>query len=210
MAGSRRSLDLYLRELQALRDRHCRQVLEVARRQVADLLKPAFQAARQRARIALTEERARLRQKIQSAEARLRTARLQVGHQRQVQLLHLAYVELQRTLLARWLNAEGRAQWVAALLDAALERMPPPAGWEIRHPTDWDPAEIEVARCYLGDRGLASPSFVPDPGLRAGLRIHCAGVVLDGSAAGLTADRSAIDARLLALLLTADGRMEGR
>jgi hypothetical protein len=210
MAGSRRFLDLYLRELQALRDRHCRQVLEEARRQAADLLKPAFQAARQRARTALTEERARLRQKIQSAEVRLRTARLQVGYRRQVHLLHLAYDELQRTLLARWLDADGRAQWVAALLDAALEGLPPPAGWEIRHPPDWDQEEIEAARCHLGDRGLGSLTFVPDQVLRAGLRIHCAGVVLDGSAAGLTVDRQGVEARLLALLLAVDGRTEGR
>jgi hypothetical protein len=201
MPGSSRSVEFYLRELESLRERHCTRVLADARTQAQEIVKPAFQEGRLRTRAALAEQRERLQKKIEAAEARLRAARLQQRHRQQARLLRLAYEQLRQSLARRWLDPPSRRQWIFTLLGDGVKRLPP-SGWQIRHPEDWGAEEIEAARQYLEGQLIQSPDFTPDSGLQAGLRIHCQGVVLDGSVSGLTSDRHRIEARLLALLNT--------
>ena len=205
MPASSRSVAFYIRELESLRERHCAKVLAEARVQAKEIVRPAFQEARSRAHAVLSEERESLQKKILAAEARLRSAELQRRHRGQARLLELAYEQLLQGLTDRWGDPPSRRQWVFALLDDGVKRLPG-SGWQVRHPEGWDTAEIETAREYLVGRGVQSPRFAPDADLPAGLRIHCQGVVLDGSVAGLANDRRRIEARLLALLVTQDER----
>ena len=200
MPGSTRSVEFYIRELESLRERHCAKVLADARAQANEIVRPAFQEARLRAHTMLSEERELLQKKIQAAEARLRAAELQRRHRGQARLLQLAYEQLLQSLAGRWLDPPSRRQWVFALLDDGVKRLPP-SGWQVRHPEGWDAEEIAAARQYLEGQAVQSPAFTADSDLAAGLRIHCQGVVLDGSVSGLASDRQRIEARLLALLV---------
>jgi vacuolar-type H+-ATPase subunit H len=204
MPGSSRSVTFYIRELQSLRERHCAKALGEARTQAKQIVRPAFQEARLRVRNVLTEERGLLQKRIQAAQARLRAARLQRRDRDQERLLRLACEQLVQTLTDRWRDPPSRRQWVAALLEDGIDRLPP-EGWRIRHPEGWNGEELEAARAYLEGRGVRSPAFTRDGDLRAGLCIHLDGVVLDGSVAGLVSDRRRIEARLLALMGTQGG-----
>jgi len=206
MPASSRSVAFYIRELESLRERHCANVLAEARAQAKEIVRPAFQDARLRARSVLTEERELLQKKIQAAEARLRAAELQRRHRGQARLLQLAYDQLLQSLTRRWLAPPSRRQWVLALLDEGVKRLPD-SGWQVRHPEAWDAEEIAAAREHLQGQAVQSPVFAADSDLAAGLRIHCQGVVLDGSVSGLASDRQRIEARLLALLV-AQGERE--
>jgi hypothetical protein len=201
MPASTRTVDFYIRELELLRERHCAKVLAEARAQAKEIVGPAFREARLRARSVLTEERELLQKKIQAAEARLRAAELQRRHRGQAGLLQLAYDQLLQSLAGGWLDPQRRRRWVFAVLDDAVKRLPR-TGWQVRHPEGWGAEEIAAARQHLHGRKVLSPAFIADSGLTAGLRIHCEGVVLDGSVAGLVSDRQRIEARLLALLVS--------
>ena len=78
--------------------------------------------------------------------------------------------------------------------------MLPRTAWQVAHPAGWNGGEKRA----LGERIAAAtghpPAFVPDGRIAAGLRVSAGGIVVDGTQAGLLADRAAVGARLLGVL----------
>jgi F0F1-type ATP synthase delta subunit len=76
-----------------------------------------------------------------------------------------------------------------------------PAGaWTLRHASGWTPLEQQAVREELTRRLGVEPQLRSDATIEAGLIIDSGGACLDASLGGLLADRSRLEARLLALL----------
>jgi hypothetical protein len=114
-------------------------------------------------------------------------------------LLREAAKRLPDELARRWRDPQARARWAGAMLAHAAALLTD-GDWEIRHPSDWPAAEREVAARRLAPVSRLAVRFTADPEIRAGLQIHAGHNVVDGSVAGLLADRAAIEARLLSRL----------
>jgi len=176
------------------RSRVCERILAEARARADALRAQAYAAARARMREVFDEQRRRRRERIAAAQARLATARRLHEQQRVAAWLRLASEELPLELLALWRRDDARAAWARGVLAAAQERLPP-RRWHIAHAPDWRHDERDrIVRELVGDN---TPCCEPDAGIAAGLRVACAGIVLDGTLEGLLSDRADVEARLL-------------
>ena len=189
--SARALLDL----IEADRTARCAQILDEARRRAAALRTQAQADAVARVRQAFAEQRLRRNERIAAAQARLATQRRLHEQQRSAALLRLAWEQLPGELLALWRQADTRTAWVAQVLAAARDSMPG-TNWRVLHAPDWPAAERQATLATL-DPGT---QFEADPALTAGLRVVAAGNVIDGTQAGLLAERAEFEARLLRLL----------
>ena len=181
--------------VEADRERRCSQVLGEANSRAAAVRAQAHADARARMRQAFAEQRLLRRERIAAAQARLATHRRLHEQQRTAALLRLAWEELPAELLALWRQRETRAPWVARVLAAAQARMPG-GPWRVLHAPDWPAAEWQALSATLPP----ATCFEPDAGIDAGLRVVASGNVIDGTLAGLLAERTEDEARLLRLL----------
>lgn len=163
------------------------------------LLGQAHAEARGRVREAFAEERKHASERLAAAHAKLATHRRHADQQRAAALLAIGLARLPETLQHLWRDASTRAAWVDAVLGSALGVLPE-RGWRIAHPNDWPADERQAVLARVMSGRNAAPDFVQDPRVAAGLRISANGIVVDGTLAGVVADRRAIGARLLGLL----------
>ena len=189
--SARALLDL----IEADRAARCAQILDEARSRATALRTQAQADAVARVRQAFAEQRLRRNERIAAAQARLATQRRLHEQQRSAALLRLAWEQLPGELLALWRQADTRTAWVAQVLAAARDSMPG-TNWRVLHAPDWPAAERQATLATL-DPGT---QFEADPALTAGLRVAAAGNVIDGTLAGLLAERAEFEARLLRLL----------
>ena len=178
------------------RARQCQAILGEAERRAAALRRQARADALARLRQAFAEQRLRRRERIAAAQARLATQRRLQAQQHSAGLLRRAWAQLPGELQAAWQDDASRAAWVAQVVAAARDRLPP-GGWHIVHAPDWPAAE----RLALSDALAAAPGIAPvfkaDPAIRAGLKVMAQGNVIDGTLAGLLDDRVDFEAQLL-------------
>ena len=85
---------------------------------------------------------------------------------------------------------------MAQVLAAAQMRLPQGA-WRIVHAPDGALAEPVAPMPELGAASGAAPRWEADASIEAGLKVVADGNAIDGTQAGLLADRPAIEARLL-------------
>jgi hypothetical protein len=182
--------------VEADRARQCAQILGDENDRVLALLAQAHADARTRMRQAFEEQRQRRREQIAAALARLATQRRLHEQQRTAALLRLAWQQLPRELLALWQQAAARAAWVAAVLASARARMPG-GPWHLVHAPAWPAEERQALAQTLVAESGATPVFEADAAIAAGLKVVANGNAIDGTLAGLLADRPAIEARLL-------------
>ena len=182
-------------------DRRARcEAIAVAARQRSDaLLAEAHATARTQMREAFAVERKRAAERLAAARAGLATRRRLYEQQRAAALLAAGLARLPDALRARWRDDAARAAWVDAVVRAAAAALPRD-GWRIAHPDDWADAERAALAARLAREHAVAPAFTGDGAIAAGLRIAAGGNVIDGTLAGLTADRAAIGARLLGLV----------
>lgn len=154
-----------------------------------------------RLRQAFDEQRKRRDEALAAAQARLATQRRLHGQQRVAALLQLAWQRLPLELSGLWKQPEARAAWVAQTVASARLRLPP-GTWRVQHAAGWPEAEQQACAAELAAISGAAPQFQADAAIAAGLKIGVDGNVIDGTLAGLLADRAAIEARLLRLLET--------
>jgi hypothetical protein len=174
------------------REHQCSQVLDAARDHADTQRAQARAAACARLRAAFAEQRRLRDEHVAAAQARLATRRRLHEQQRTAALLQEAWRQLPPALLARWQQPATRAQWVAHVLASARERLAGRA-WHVLHAPDWPAAERTAAA-----QGLpAGTSFVADAAIEAGLKVALGGNVIDGTLAGLLAERADIEAALL-------------
>lgn len=174
------------------RERQCRQVLDAARARAAAQRAQARAAALARLRAAFAEQRRLRDEHVAAAHARLATQQRLHEQQRTAALLQAAWQQLPQALLARWHAPAARAQWVAHVLASAREHLAAGA-WRVLHAPDWPAAERTAAA-----QGLApGTAFAANAAISAGLKVVAGGNVIDGTLAGLLADRADIEATLL-------------
>lgn len=177
----------------------CDAIADEAHERAQALLGQACAEARARVREAFAEERKRAHERIAAATAMLATRRRQAEQRRAAALLALGLARLPEALAHLWRDAPTRAAWVDAVLASALGVLPH-TPWRIAHPDDWPAGERQAALARVTAGHHAELEFVADPRIAAGLRISANGIVVDGTLAGVVADRRAIGARLLGLL----------
>jgi hypothetical protein len=173
------------------RERIEREAREAAR----ERLSVARRAARERVHAALLPERRRLREGLASLEARLATEKRLAAQHRLRERLDDAWRELPGALAARWRDAASRKQWTDHVRAAALDALGP-GEWRVDHAPGWPQDEREAFSRECVPNGPDSVSFRESPDLAAGLVVRAGGNGVDGSLAGLLADRDALDARL--------------
>jgi hypothetical protein len=83
------------------------------------------------------------------------------------------------------------------LIDEAGKKLFP-GGWIVEVPESWGDADTSWLLEAFGRCGLVAPALQIDTGIRVGLRIRMDSACLDATPDGLLADRSAVEARLLA------------
>lgn len=174
-------------------------LLSQASERARALLEAANAQARERVREVFAEERARLARELDAARARLQTHRRLSAQRRAVMRLEEAWARLPHRLAARWREPAARAAWVEHVLEGARASLPPGA-WRVAHAPDWPDAERDAAASRLAAALGGVPEWVPDPSIRAGLRVSVSGNVVDGTLDGLLADRDEVGARLLSHL----------
>jgi hypothetical protein len=177
-------------------------ILDDANGRAAAVRAQAHAEARARMRQAFAEQRQQRRERIAAAQARLATQRRLHEQQRTAALLQLAWLQLPGELARLWREPSARARWVGSVLGAAAARLQP-GPWRIVHAGDWPVQERQSIARTLQAQLNATPVFAADAGIAAGLKIVADGNVIDGTQAGLLADRSDFEARLLRLLETA-------
>jgi hypothetical protein len=170
-----------------------------ARARRAELLAVAHADARTRMREAFAEERTRAAERIGAARARLATRRRLHDQQHAAALLAAGLARLPDVLRSVWRDAAARARWIDTVIDTALPVLPA-SGWRIAHALDWAAAERDALAARLASSLAAPPEFVADAAIDAGMRVAAGGNVIDGTRAGLCADRAAIGAELLGIL----------
>ena len=180
----------------------CGAVLEEANQRARALLAQAHADARAQVRAAFAEERARAAAAVAAARARLATRRRLYEQQRASALLAAGLARLPGVLRDAWRDEALRAEWVDAVVASALAALPRTA-WRIAHPQAWPATERDAVAARLVQVLAPPPSFAEDAAIDAGMRISAGGNVIDGTLAGIVADRGAIGARLLGLLESA-------
>jgi hypothetical protein len=174
----------------------CEGILAEARERASALLAQAHADARARMREAFAEERRHRQQRVAAALAKLQTRQRLHEQQRTAALLALGWQRLPDALRARWRDNRMRHLWVEAVV-AVASRVLPRAQWHIAHGADWPAVEEpSISARIARDLGTA-PAFIVDAGIAAGLRIASGGNVVDGTLAGLVADRVEVGAQLL-------------
>lgn len=195
VAATERAL---LAVVEADRTRRVDAIMGEADARARAILEEAHARAQREVRDAFLATRLRTEERLIALRARLATARRLNEQRRAADILSAEWASLPDALRARWRRTDTRRRWARHAARSALARLPR-SGWHIEHPADWPEAErVALAADLLGELD-AAPSFAPDGGIEAGLRIHAAHNVVHATFEGLLADRVAIGARLLAL-----------
>lgn len=175
----------------------CDALLRQAEKESEAIVRQAYRRARRNIHDDIQLTRQHIRDTMAAARARQHTLVMQQRHTAALSFIEQCWVALERSLQDRWRQPQCRREWVTQILSAAVAVMP--AGdWEVAHPEDWSAQEQgELARQVQKVPGV-NLQFNPEPRLVAGIRIVADGTSVDGSLAGLLADRNAIEALILA------------
>lgn len=182
--------------IEADRERRCAQILEPARAGALALQAQARSEARARRHATIAAQRQRRRDALAAARARLATRTRLHAQQHEAALLRLAWRQLPDALCTLWRDTAARAAWVGQVVAAARTRLSADA-WRIVHAADWPAAEQQALAGSLAGIALR---FESEPAVDAGIKVIAGGNIVDGTVAGLLADRSEIEAALLRLL----------
>ncbi len=193
-----------LERVESHRQERCQALAEQAANQAQALRRSAWRAARAAMAQAVASERQRLTRAREVAAAQQESL-LRVREQGEIRiLLDSAWARIPEALTARWQERKARRAWIDSLLELAFERLPNHP-WQVEHPVYWEPAELSHQWERMVRHCGTEPQFHIDTALQAGLRIRVAGACLDGSTAGLLADRAWVEGLLLAELATLSG-----
>lgn len=181
--------------VEADRDAQCAAIGAEAAAAAAQIVRKARAAARERSRAALADERRRRAQQLGAIAARLANAQRQHEQQSHAALLALAWQRLPELLARRWSVPDSRADWIDHVFAAARAALP--AGeWTVVHGPGLADADRRQLAALAAEAGVTIREQLA-PAQLAGIKLRAGGNVVDGTAAGLLADRAAIGSRLL-------------
>lgn len=176
------------RSLAARAEDAARALLREARRELAGELRARRDAVRAQGRA----ERA-------AADARLQAAARMWQQRRDAQALAAAWALLAPALHARWQDDATRRAWLERAIVRAAAHLPA-ADWQIRVAPPWTTGDADWLRGFLARLAIKDPHCSTDTSLPAGIEIRAGNARVDATPAGLLADRSEIEGRLLAAL----------
>ena len=183
--------------VQRYQQEQCEAILSQAQLEADSVRRQAYTEARRRLRQDVIQSRENLQRETAALKAKQQTQDKRRRHALEKQYLQQAWQLLEQQLMQRWRQTDLRQDWLQCLLAAATEALPKGA-WSIEHPVDW-PAEEQnsFAQRVRSLTGQAA-SLIPSDSLTAGVLLRFAGVSVDGTVAGLLAQRSRIEAEFLA------------
>jgi hypothetical protein len=188
--------ELLLDTLRRYQEMRCREVDDAARAQARDIMRQARREGRARLHEALQAERKRAAERIRAAQARLETVTRQRRHAHARRLTEAGWDLLAQALRARWADAHARRLWCEGLLRQAMETLRP-GEWRIEHPADWKPEGLEALLDEVRATAGAEPVLAACDDVPIGLRVRARGACVDGTLAGVRAERMRIEAELL-------------
>lgn len=201
MTGVRGILELQvealLTALHAQRDARCREIDGEAAQKSQRLLRDSRIKLRQRLREAVNDERRQRETALLEAHHCLETAERRAMLKRYQHFLDAAWPELLAALNRRWHDTESRHDWCEMLLDEAGEKLVR-GSWIVEVPGSWGDDDTRRVLEAFERRGFVTPTLRIDTAMQAGLRIRMGSACLDATPDGLLANRSAVEARLLA------------
>jgi hypothetical protein len=115
---------------------------------------------------------------------------------------------LEPAILQRWGNEAGRRLWLEAVARHARTRLLP-GDWAVEHPLNFTNEDRDRLLAFLKCAGGDNIVFRTTAGVKAGVRVHAEGAVLDATSDALLADQSAIESLLLAELSSGASRAFG-
>jgi hypothetical protein len=190
----------------------CRELREAAGREADAVRQRARLRARRQMRRAIQDMRAVADQRLQQARAELETEARQLARTRATAALSAAWPQLAAAIEQRWREPAARAAWIDAQIGLARTRLGP-KDWTVRHPgarSEGENGALQVElQAALHARGIVGAVLQPDAGSSAGLIIEVGRARLDSTARALLADRSAVEAALLAALEPDGARAAG-
>jgi len=179
------------------RERRCREARDTASAEARTIVADARHEASARVRRAIHAMRERRRTALEASSAELATEARLAGQRARLRFLDAAWPRLSRLLLVRWERPTERRAWIDAVVEQALASILGTSGWTIVHPPTLDPGELASSIERVRREASHDVLLRGDPKLVAGLRVHGDHVTIDASIAGLLADRSGIEGRLL-------------
>jgi hypothetical protein len=166
----------------------------------AELIRNAHRRAREHMHRRIEQERRRLREAEETANARLAAKKRVAGYAALNASIQAAWERLPKALQGRWARPEDRRAWCDAILRQACRSLQGPQIL-VEYPAGWAKAEqrrfLAEIRRHFGRQAETRA----DAALEAGLRVCAGDACLDGSIAGLLAQRSRIEAQFVAELL---------
>ena len=174
-------IERLLEVVQDYRSKHCREIIDQSRLDARDIVRSAYKTARQRLHLDVLDSRERMKQELAAARAKL----------------DRAWELLTRQLERRWRTAAHRRLWVNMVFDVARQRLPS-GQWQLESPQDWIQEERDdLVQQILLHTGI-TPLLKSFTDIKAGIRISANGATVNATIKGLTADRTRIEAELLA------------
>jgi hypothetical protein len=187
-----------LARVHRVRDERIGELRAVGAGQVEALRADAHREARRLLRAATRDKRERVRERCRQALAELDAARRRRAFDAERRLIDTALALLPGALERRWADPTARRAWCAQALRLAAARLVE-RDWRIALATDASADERAALKAAAAAAG-ARAEFAPRAP-RAGLAVSAGPSLVDATVPALLADRAAIAARLLALLL---------
>lgn len=172
-------------------------LLSEAQRESREVIRQAYQLARNNVHQDIQLTRQHIRDTMAAARAKQHTLMMQQRHTAASSFLEQCWGMLEQSLQARWQQPEYRWAWVTKILSTA-SAVVPAKEWLVEHPLDWASQEQQQLADQVKTRPDIQLQFNSMSELTAGIRISADGAIVDGSLQGLMADRSAIEALILA------------
>jgi len=190
-------IERLLEVVQDYRSKHCREIIDQSRLDARDIVRSAYKTARQRLHLDVLDSRERMKQELAAARAKQHTLDMQQQYKVNRQFLDRAWELLTRQLERRWRTAAHRRLWVNMVFDVARQRLPS-GQWQLESPQDWIQEERDdLVQQILLHTGI-TPLLKSFTDIKAGIRISANGATVNATIKGLTADRTRIEAELLA------------
>ncbi|HKN30829.1 MAG TPA: hypothetical protein VJY34_24340 [Roseiarcus sp.] len=187
--------DALIREIEDEGAKERRAIAEAAEREAGAIVRRALADVRRRVHdeiVALRRDRAR---RLARAAAQIETERRLRDQARTAEILHTGYPDLIHLVVERWTQKKPRQFWIASMAAAARKRLPPSV-WSVEHPHEWTAEDEAQLRAALPAE--AELTFRATDEFDAGFRILADGATLDCTPERLLAEKSVIQARLLA------------
>lgn len=191
-----------LARMHETRDHGCRQLRESAAEQAQQVLAEARQRARRRVKEAVIEKRRRVDEHCRRVRVELESRQRDRRFSEIGECLAQGLSALPAALAARWTDPAARRRWCRHVLDGAALVLRQ-GRWDIRVAPGLDAAERRELGTVAGRLAGEAAQVREDDGLAAGVVVSHDGACYDGSTAGLTSNRNAVQAALLSELAAA-------